>query len=88
MATRMFGLIQTTSVKEELVKHGKGNHDVMRIRTITHHEEMPRFNDEMRTAETATEKHHVFLKYFKKSLRAFSRVMVPEELLLTVQPSP
>ena len=42
---------------------------------------MPRFNDEMRTAETATEKHRVFLKYFKKSLRAFSRVMVPEAIV-------
>ena len=59
----------------------EGNHDVMRIRTITHHEEVPRFNDEMRTAETATQKHHVFLKYFKKSLRAFSRVMVPEAIV-------
>ena len=31
----------------------EGNHDVMRVRTITHHEEVPRFNDEMKTANNA-----------------------------------
>lgn len=59
----------------------EGNHDVMRIRTITHYEEVPRFNDELKTATTPMLKYNVFQKYFKKSLRAFSRVMVPEAIV-------
>ena len=59
----------------------EGNHDVMRIRTITYHEEVPLFNDEIKTATTPMQKHMVFLKYFKKSLKAFSRVMVPEAIV-------
>ncbi len=59
----------------------EGNHDVMRIRTITYHEEVPKFNDEMKTAVNAMIKHAVFIKYFKKSLRAFSRVIVPEAIV-------
>lgn len=59
----------------------EGNHDVMRVRTITYYEEVPRFNDEMKTAISPMHKHAVFLKYFKKSLRAFSRVMVPEAIV-------
>lgn len=59
----------------------EGNHDVMRIRTITYHEEVPRFNDEMNTTVNPTQKHQVFIKYFKKSLSAFSRVMVPEAIV-------
>jgi hypothetical protein len=59
----------------------EGNHDVMRVRTITHHEEVPRFNDEMKTANNAMQRYHVFMKYFKKSLQSFSRVIVPEAIV-------
>ena len=60
---------------------GEGNHDIMRNRTVYHHEKVPQFNDEMKQADTPFKKQLVFLKYFKDSLKSFSRVCVPEAIV-------
>ena len=59
----------------------EGNHDVMRLRTVTHHQWVPLYNDEMKNVRNSKEKEDIFLSYFKKSAGAFSRVMVPEAIV-------
>lgn len=59
----------------------EGNHDVMRLRTITHHQEVPLFNEEMKVAATPMDKQRVFNKYFKKSATSFARVLVPDAIV-------
>ena len=59
----------------------EGVHDVMRLRTETYHQEVPKYNDEMSSATTSEERHKIFFNFFKKSATAFGRVMVPEAVV-------